>query len=183
MKIIYEFVKELTILTPEPPSKEERAKELKVVIEQQKNPANDKSILVMLDEDFPKMFDAIIKSAGHSSDIKTIQKLKKEIKPIVKLHKNHFDYLRPRELAEDIGVDFDSKFLKSAQSPSYPSGHTSQAFYVAHHLSEKYPELSEKFYLLAEMVAESRVDLGVHFPSDNLAGKILAYKVFNGDLT
>ena len=182
MEIIYEFIKEITILTPEPPSKDERIKELKAVIEQQKNPSNDKNILKILDEDFPKMFDAIIKIAGHSSDIKTIQKLKKEIKPIIKLHKNHFSYLRPYQLAEDIGLDFNSMFLKSAQSPSYPSGHVSQAFYIAHHLSEKYPELSEKFYLLAEMVAESRIDLGVHFPSDNIAGKILAYKVFNGDL-
>lgn len=183
MKIIYEFIKETVILTPDPPSKEERKRELELVISQQKNPVNDKKILKLLDDDFPQMFDAIIKKAGYDSDIKRIQKVKKEIKPIIEFHKNHFGYLRPRELAEKLGIEFDSNFLKSAQTPSYPSGHTAQAYYVAHKLSDYYPELSEKFYLLAEMVAESRIDLGVHFPSDNLGGKILAYKVYEGNLT
>ncbi|WP_291125371.1 phosphatase PAP2 family protein [Flavobacterium sp. UBA6031] len=60
-------------------------------------------------------------------------------------------------------------------SPSFPSGHTSDAFALATSLSIAYP----KWYVIAPSfawagaVGFSRMDLGVHYPSDVLAGAIL----------
>jgi len=60
-------------------------------------------------------------------------------------------------------------------SPSFPSGHTSEAFALATSLSLTYP----KWYIIAPSfvwagaVGYSRMDLGVHYPSDVLAGAIL----------
>ncbi len=72
-------------------------------------------------------------------------------------------------------------------SPSFPSGHTSDAFAIATALSIAYP----KWYIIvlcyswACMVGFSRLHLGVHYPSDVLGGAIigtgsvyLCYKVF-----
>lgn len=69
---------------------------------------------------------------------------------------------------------------------SFPSGHTSQAFSVATSLAMAYPKwyIIAPAYLWAGTVAFSRMYLGVHYPSDILAGAIvgsgsaiLSYKI------
>jgi membrane-associated phospholipid phosphatase len=60
-------------------------------------------------------------------------------------------------------------------SPSFPSGHTSEVFALATSVSLSYP----KWYVIAPSfawagaVGYSRMDLGVHYPSDVIAGAIL----------
>jgi membrane-associated phospholipid phosphatase len=60
-------------------------------------------------------------------------------------------------------------------SPSFPSGHTSQAFAMATSVSLNYPRwyVIAPFFLWAGAVGYSRMDLGVHYPSDVLTGAIL----------
>lgn len=60
-------------------------------------------------------------------------------------------------------------------SPSFPSGHTSGAFALATSLSISYPKwyIIVPSYAWAGTVGFSRMDLGVHYPSDVLAGAIV----------
>ena len=60
-------------------------------------------------------------------------------------------------------------------SPSFPSGHTSDAFSLATSLSIAYSKwyVVIPSYLWAGAVGYSRMDLGVHYPSDVLAGAII----------
>jgi len=60
-------------------------------------------------------------------------------------------------------------------SPSFPSGHTSNAFAMATAVSLAYPEwyIIAPAYLWAGTVGYSRMDLGLHYPSDVLFGAIL----------
>jgi membrane-associated phospholipid phosphatase len=89
---------------------------------------------------------------------------------------------RPRPFITYPYIDKES----DGGSPSFPSGHTSNAFALATSLSITCP----KWYVIApsllwaSAVGYSRMDLGVHYPSDVLAGAIigsgsayLAYKL------
>jgi membrane-associated phospholipid phosphatase len=60
-------------------------------------------------------------------------------------------------------------------SPSFPSGHTSSAFETATSLSLAYPEwyIIVPTFAWAGTVAYSRMELGVHYPSDVLAGALI----------
>ncbi|MDI6704814.1 MAG: phosphatase PAP2 family protein [Bacillota bacterium] len=58
---------------------------------------------------------------------------------------------------------------------SFPSGHTCAAFTMAFVLANNMPEFGLAFYLLASMVGISRMYLGFHYPTDVLAGFLIAH--------
>jgi membrane-associated phospholipid phosphatase len=62
-----------------------------------------------------------------------------------------------------------------AGTPSFPSGHTSGAFATATYLSLEYPKwyVIAPAYTWAATVGYSRMHLGVHYPSDVLAGALI----------
>ncbi|MDD2611579.1 MAG: phosphatase PAP2 family protein [Bacteroidales bacterium] len=66
----------------------------------------------------------------------------------------------------------DIEKLTSGGGYSFPSGHTSGAFSFATSLSLEYPKwyIIVPSYAWASAVAYSRMDLGVHYPSDILMG-------------
>jgi membrane-associated phospholipid phosphatase len=63
----------------------------------------------------------------------------------------------------------------SAGSPSFPSGHTSDAFSTATSVSLAFPKwyVIAPSFLWACSVGYSRMDLGVHYPTDVLCGAII----------
>lgn len=65
--------------------------------------------------------------------------------------------------------------IESLSSKSFPSGHTSEAFAVATSLSIVYPKwyVIAPSFAFATLVGYSRLYLGVHYPSDVLAGAIV----------
>ncbi|MFB6144434.1 MAG: phosphatase PAP2 family protein [Candidatus Nanohaloarchaea archaeon] len=56
---------------------------------------------------------------------------------------------------------------------SFPSGHSTTAFFLAVAFSHLLPALSPLFYILAALVAVSRVYLELHYPTDALTGSVI----------
>lgn len=70
----------------------------------------------------------------------------------------------------------DVKLIMKAKDFSFPSTHAMQAFMAACVLSN-YFKRPVIFYSLAALVAVSRVCIGVHYPTDILAGALLGIVV------
>ena len=65
---------------------------------------------------------------------------------------------------------------KTDKTPSMPSGHALQAYYLAKVLSKRYPEKKEMFSRIAKKCDDVRVKAGIHYPSDGvLAANIVKY--------
>jgi hypothetical protein len=79
---------------------------------------------------------------------------------------------RPYELSDKI----DSK-TDTDDSPSFPSGHATEAYALEKVLGNKYPDKKKELKEMADKIAMSRVQMGNHFPSDIKAGKKVGYLI------
>ena len=77
---------------------------------------------------------------------------------------------RDRPFVQLSNCDF---AIQPSDKFSMPSGHTAAAFLMAGLVSLYYPEFGVLAYGWASLIGASRVLLGVHYPSDVLAGAAL----------
>ncbi len=85
--------------------------------------------------------------------------------PAYLVFKNSIKRNRPSEVI----VGFEA-FLAPSDKFSFPSGHTAAAFLMATMIAIFYPPFMMFAIVLASLIGISRVLLGVHFPTDILAG-------------
>ena len=127
------------------------------------------------DSSMLRIFKQHLHNNGYPFDKARLKSIKKLIKPTIKRLKHHYARPRPHVVAKSWGIPWSGDYLESAQTPSYPSGHATQAYTVALILANQHPEEEENLLNIAEIVAQSRIDRGVHFQSDVDYGRELAY--------
>ncbi len=88
--------------------------------------------------------------------------------PVYKLIKNSIKRDRPAAALAQISY----RVMPSDQF-SFPSGHTAAAFVMAGLISRYAPFLTTPIHAWALLVGMSRICLGVHYPSDILAGMVI----------
>lgn len=87
--------------------------------------------------------------------------------------KRYFKRPRPYHLEPKLAP------LARMQSPSFASGHTLWAFTQAFIFSEIIPEKRTEFLKMAEEVRWSRELIGIHYPSDNEASRVISWHLLN----
>ena len=93
--------------------------------------------------------------------------------------KYHFNRPRPKQMANILGVSFpQNAFAVTANTPSYPSGHSAGSRTLALYLSNIFPSHQQEFLNMAEECGISRIILGVHYPSDHEAGVSLGEQFY-----
>ena len=77
---------------------------------------------------------------------------------------------RRRPIRSDDGARSEARMPSSS---SFPSGHTASAFAFATAVTADVPELTPLVYGMATLIGVSRVETGVHYPSDVIGGGLL----------
>lgn len=63
--------------------------------------------------------------------------------------------------------------IHESKSFSFPSGHTAIAYFLSGILSKMMPELKSDLEMLSNMVGHSRIENGVHYPTDVSYGRLI----------
>jgi hypothetical protein len=95
------------------------------------------------------------------------------------LYKLKYFYQRPRpyQLAQYYKLKLFPYNSFSASTPSYPSGHTLEAYVILNVIADKYPNEYQFCREMIDDVAYSRLYLGLHYSSDNDFAKVIGKEI------
>jgi len=132
------------------------------------------------EKDLLGIFEKFLKLNGVDQIKKEdLERITDELDPITFTLKYEFNYPRPLQLALAHNIPLYPEQPTNACSPSYPSGHSIDAFVIAGLLSKKYPQLSRDISSLGEKMSKSRNQGGIHFLFDSGFGKKIAEDILS----
>jgi len=141
---------------------------------------------ILVDSDFVDSADDVDNHFEKFLDSKDLEYPREEIKKymsgvraIILQLKYHYNRPRPGQVADAKGMNFDRESLKSASTPSYPSGHATQGRFISKLLSDMYPEYEDQLMKIGDDIAYSRNMAKVHYPSDSNFGKELGDELYD----
>lgn len=157
---------------PAPQSAEDRA-DLAVILAAQKARTPEIIAECNLDKNFSeKLFQSVYGAdltSEHDPKFYRFMKNVLEVTHLVNVTaKDKYHRLRPYQGHPDV-----VKSLFTAGEFSYPSGHSMASFTLATILGAVFPKKKQAFLDRAAQIAQSRVDAGVHYPSDIKEGEVL----------
>jgi acid phosphatase (class A) len=100
-----------------------------------------------------------------------LEKVKKDIGPVIDASKSHFKRLRPYQLDERLVLG------PAEPSFSYPSGHSTRGTVYSLVIAELFPEKKDGVLVIGRDIGWDRVLIGKHFPTDVYAGRVLGYAI------
>ena len=135
--------------------------------------------MVMHDEKILTAFKKYLKKHDLEVDLDPIRKIKDDVEGIILSLKRHYNRPRPKALANKLGIGFTFFPLKTAETPSYPSGHSTQGRLVAKLIADEVPfEHRANIIRIGEDIGEGRMVAGAHYPSDHEFGQRLADELY-----
>lgn len=101
----------------------------------------------------------------------------KDVNPLLLKLKYHFQRPRPSQVAQYYKLKLFPYQSFSADTPSYPSGHTLQAYVILNVIANKYPSEYQFCKEMINDVGYSRIYLGLHFATDNDFAKFVGQEI------
>ena len=129
-------------------------------------------------DDIVKTFKDFLKQKDIKLKSKKVDKFLDETGGIILDLKYHYNRPRPFQLNKQHNVEMKNKMMDSMKSPSFPSGHATQARLMGLILSTLLPKLKDEIMDVADDISFSRNMARAHFPSDTDAGKKLGDDMF-----
>jgi len=172
------------------PNYAESSEEIVSIIETQKKARESgkwdaiKNFCDLWDEDIIRAFETTLQKLNIPYDeeyIEYIASVSDEIGALIVQLKNHYQRPRPYQLAFYTEQELNPYYSYSAVSPSYPSGHACQALFLFNLIGFHYEDKKEELLKIAKQVSDSRIILGVHYPSDNVFGHLIVNQLLLKD--
>ncbi len=92
--------------------------------------------------------------------------------------KNHFDFPRPYLVTDRIfRFDNPEGDAYASTSGSFPSGHTSQAYWQGTLLATMVPERFDEILARTAQASHNRLVMGVHYPLDVVGGRMMGQRI------
>lgn len=118
------------------------------------------------DKGFAQYLHTMLMAQG-VDDQELIYEIMEDIAPLITKIKFKYNRPRPAQLAHYVKLNLFPLKSTSAMSPSYPSGHTAQAYVIMSVMGNRNPGIYAFCKQIIDDIAESRVTIGVHYSSDN----------------
>ena len=133
------------------------------------------------DTDFENYIINVLANVGvdRQEVIDTLKQLHDDITPLILKLKYQYQRVRPFQLSHILSMRLYPFSSDTANTPSYPSGHTVQSKVYADVLGSKYPTYFKQLQALSDDISQSRLSLGVHYTSDVLFGQYVAELIVN----
>ena len=165
-----------------PPSNSslQTANEIKYLISLSNFIAKQEEDIVMHDTSIMQAFKLYADEYGLEIDFDRINDLRKQTEPVILSLKRHYNRPRPIVIAKELGLPLETFPLKTAGSPSYPSGHATQGRLVALLVADEVPlEHRSNILEIGKRIGEGRQTAGAHYPSDTEFGVRLANHLYD----
>lgn len=143
-------------------------KELDEVRRCVRNPSLSKKFLHQTNKKSEDIFKKYLKE--ETIDWGDLELALEEFDGVVTRLKFVYNRERPFTYFQERGEEIKTR---NAGSPSFPSGHTAFAYFVCDYLSHRLPHRRGDLENLAGLIAQSRIENGVHFPSDITTGRFV----------
>jgi len=159
-------------------------RDFKEVLRCHKHPSLNTKFLHDSDDSVEEVFKKFCKESGFNLiDWGKIKDIIRDVDVIVL--KLKYENNRPRPLHYLRDMSSEELQIKYKKSPSFPSGHTTIAYFLCDVLSANIPELQQDLQTLAALIGQTRIENAVHFPTDidygRLVGETLANLFLNHD--
>jgi acid phosphatase (class A) len=137
------------------------------------NPTFAQQFLKISDKNAEKVFKMYAEQTGLKINEKQIKKLCSHFDKLIKYLKNFYMRPRPKHSLEIYDSEFDWQSIRNNKSMSYPSGHTAMAYFVANIIANENPSVRDDLETIAAMIGQTRIDNGVHYPTDVEFGRYI----------
>ena len=134
---------------------------------------NSENFLKISDE---KPFELIKKYCNDNNlkyNLDDLDDLNDHFSRLVLTLKFKYNRPRPKKFMEHHCDEFPHDRITKNNTPAYPSGHAAHAYFNCCILADAFPDHAIKLFSLADRVAQSRIDLGKHYPSDISFGRFI----------
>ena len=141
--------------------------------------AADLEFATQAEKDHYGIWIKFLYNMGISISKSFLDKITDETDGLLYTLKYHYNRPRPFQLGYYHGIQVNSAIYTNANSPAFPSGHATEARLFSLIFSEKYSFAADKLMNIGNKIAESRLNAGVHYPSDTEFGYEVAQWIFS----
>jgi acid phosphatase (class A) len=134
------------------------------------------------EESWEQIFIDFFTAKGIEEGMGELHRIDDQTEPLLFFLKNAINRPRPYQLAYAMDIPLYPIIHTDACSAAYPSGHALSAYVISEYYSRKYPQYRPELILLGERIANSRVQMGIHFPSDSKISKKICEMIWKNDL-
>lgn len=133
-------------------------------------------------ENCANMFIDILRNEDPDFGMGDFFRVDSMLEPLIFFLKDKINRPRPYQLAKALNVTMHPVIHTDACSAAYPSGHAAMGFLISEYYGAKYPNLKTRLVELGQKIADSRVQVGIHFPSDSEISKQIVKIVMDNNL-